>query len=87
LAGQLTNTTVAYGTSDAATTSYTYDPDDRKLTQTDPRGNTTSYACDAAGRQTRVTDAITNVTTYAYDAKGQRTFCQNQPKPADLIFS
>ena len=73
VAGQLTSTTVAFGTPDAATTSYTYDLDGRKLTQTDPRGNTTSYAYDAAGRMISMTDAIGNITQYGYDGKGQRT--------------
>ena len=73
VAGQLTSTTVAFGTPDAAATGYTYDLCGRKLTQTDPRGNTTYYAYDAAGRMTSMTDAIGNLTQYGYDGKGQRT--------------
>jgi len=73
LAGQLTSTTVAFGTADAATTSYTYDLAGRKLTSTDPRSNTTTNTYDAAGRLIKVRDPIGNETQYGYDAKGQRT--------------
>ena len=71
--GRLISKTVASGTTDAATTSWTYDGDDRKLTETDPRGNTTTYAYDAAGRTTSVKDGAGNLTQYGYDSKGQRT--------------
>ena len=65
--------TVAFGTADAATTSYTYDGDGRKLTETDPRGQTTgahsTYTYDAAGRLTDVLDPVGRKTHYNYDGK------------------
>jgi RHS repeat-associated protein len=73
LAGRLTTVTKAYGTTLAATTSYTYYDDNRKHTETDPRGNTTTYAYDDAGRLTAVTDAKTETTHYGYDDAGNQT--------------
>jgi len=73
LAGRLTSTTMAYGTADATTTSYTYYNDGRKATETDPGGNTTTYNYDPAGRLTSVVDAQQHTTAYAYDDAGNQT--------------
>jgi RHS repeat-associated protein len=73
LAGQLLSVTRASGTPDASTTSYSYDADGRKLSETDPRGNTTTFIYDDAGRLTQVTNALIQSTTYAYDAASRRT--------------
>ncbi len=73
LAGRLTSVTSAYGTADAATTSYTYYDDGRKATETDPRGHTTTYNYDPAGRLTSVVDAVNHTTAYGYDDAGNQT--------------
>jgi RHS repeat-associated protein len=73
-AGRLTSVTTAYGTPDAATTTYTYYNDGRKQTETDPLGptHTTTYSYDPAGRLTSTVDAQTHTTTYAYDDAGNQ---------------
>jgi len=64
---QETSQTVAYGTSDVATTSYTYDSVDNLLTAKDPRGNTTTYTYDPRERKSTLKDPLGNVTSYNYD--------------------
>jgi YD repeat-containing protein len=73
LAGRLTSVITAYGTADAATTSYTYYDDGRKKTETDPGNHTTTYNYDPAGRLTSVVDAQTQTTSYEYDPAGNQT--------------
>jgi YD repeat-containing protein len=77
--GRVKSKTIAYGatdghgTSEAATTSYTYDVFDETLTTQDGRGFTTSLAYDVLGNAVSVTTPIGTsgnnaVRTYAYDA-------------------
>ncbi len=57
-----------YGTSAAATTSYTYDPTTTALTATmDPNGNVTTYTVDGSGNFLTVTDPLGHVTTNTYN--------------------
>jgi RHS repeat-associated protein len=72
LAGRLTSTTKAYGTANAATTSYTYYYDGRKAAQTDPNNNTTTYNYDPAGKLTSVLDPTNSATQMVYDDAGNR---------------
>lgn len=58
--------TQAYGTSNATTTSYTYDAAGRKLSETDLLSHTTTYTYDAAGNLTGVSGVKGN-RSYAYD--------------------
>ncbi len=67
-----TSTTTAYGTPQAATTSYTYYNDGRKATSTDPNQNTWHYNYDPAGRLMSTVDAQNNTTQYAYDDAGNQ---------------
>lgn len=66
LAGRQTSVTRAYGTTDAAKTSYTYDGDSRKLTETDPLNHTTTYSYDNAGNLLSVSGPRGNF-QYGYD--------------------
>lgn len=64
----LLSQTVAAGTSQAATTSYTYDPNTyAELSVTDPDLYKTTYAYDANGNLTQVIDPFGNVTTNTYN--------------------
>jgi RHS repeat-associated protein len=76
-ASRLTSATQAFGTADAATTSYTYYNDGRKATETDALSHTTTYNYDAAGRLTSTVDAQSHTTAYVYDDAG------NQKKVTD----
>lgn len=73
--GRMTSTTVAYGTSDAATTTYLYDADGRVLNKTVASGTaesvTTWNTYDAQGRVTQTLDGNNNATTYIYDNDGR----------------
>jgi RHS repeat-associated protein len=73
LAGQLTQTTTAYNTPDAATTQYTYDVAGRRTSTIDPRGNTTKSVYDDAGRLVQTIDALGETTSYTLDAAGRQT--------------
>jgi RHS repeat-associated protein len=67
--GNLTSQTAGYGTTSAATTSYTYDPTTNGVaSMTDPRGHTTNYTYDANGNLLTVTDPLSHTTTYTYDS-------------------
>jgi RHS repeat-associated protein len=70
--GRLSNVTTAYGTADAATTTYTYDNAGRKASETDPLNHTTTYSYDEAGRLTSTVDAQSHTTKYAYDDTGNQ---------------
>ena len=70
--GQRVGETRAYGTSDEASTTYSYDPAGQLLATSDPNGNTWHYVYDDRGRRTSQTDPLGNVTTWTYDLVGNR---------------
>jgi RHS repeat-associated protein len=73
----VTSQTLAYGTPDAFTTSYSYDSDGRLLNVTAPGNETTHYGYDALGRVAAVVAAwgtpIAATTTTNYDNLGEVT--------------
>jgi len=82
LAGQLISTTVAFGTSEAATTLWEYDAAGRKTKDYNPYSGSgtapanlpfTRFEYDVAGRLLTATNQLNFKTIYAYDAAGRRT--------------
>jgi RHS repeat-associated protein len=72
--GNVTEITRLAGTSNAVSTSYTYDTTFSQLTGiTDPLSHSTSFGLDSNGNTTSVTDALSHETTIAYDAQGRST--------------
>jgi RHS repeat-associated protein len=72
--GNMTSVTVLTGTSNAATTSFTYEPTFNQLASvTDPLQNKTNFAYDTSGNLTTVTDPLTHPTTLGYNTVGQVT--------------
>jgi RHS repeat-associated protein len=70
--GLRTAVTHGYGTAQAATWQYFYDPNTLALTGvTDPNGQQTSYTVDAAGNPLTVTDPLGRQTTNTYNAFNQ----------------
>jgi YD repeat-containing protein len=67
-AGRVVARTVAKGSADSATTTFTYDNNDRRLTTTDPKGRVTRYAYDAEGKLTTQTNHAGKTTRLGYDA-------------------
>lgn len=66
--GLLTSETKGYGTADAGTASYTYDPATLGVTtQTDADGNMQTYTYDDRGNVTSASDAEGFTTNYLYD--------------------
>ncbi|WP_329311193.1 RHS repeat-associated core domain-containing protein [Streptomyces sp. NBC_01262] len=66
--GLLTSETKGYGTSDAGTWTYTYDPISLGVTSiSDPDGNLQTFAYDDHGNQISASDARGFTTTHAYD--------------------
>ena len=59
--------TVGTGTSDAAITSYAYDPNGNQTQTTDPRGNTTNVTFDSRNRKITSTDPMGYEKHYGYD--------------------
>lgn len=51
-------------------TTFTYDRNGRRASETDARNQATEFAYDALDRLTRVTDPASNATTYTYDSVG-----------------
>ena len=67
--GVLLQVTTGYGTPQAATTTYSYDPKSLGVTSvTDPDGNTTTTTTDAAGNPLSVTDPMGRTTISTYNA-------------------
>lgn len=67
---QKTSETVAFGTAEAATTTYVYNAGGRIISITDPRGKSWSYSYDVRDRRVTQSDPLNNTTTWAYDAAG-----------------
>ena len=67
--GERTSVTKGYGTSSAATTQYTYDPNTLGPTAiTDPDNHTSKFTYDASGNELSVTDALGQQTTATYNS-------------------
>jgi len=70
--GNVTSITRLAGTSNAVTTSMTYESTFNHLASvTDPLSHTTSFAYDSKGNLTTVTDPLGHQTTYTYNTAGQ----------------
>ncbi len=70
-AGRKTSETVAYGTPQAATTTYAYDDAGNLVQVTDPDGNVTKFAYDASNRLISTTDPLGHTETRGYDNSGR----------------
>ncbi|MGK3205090.1 RHS repeat-associated core domain-containing protein [Amycolatopsis sp. MEPSY49] len=69
--GLLTKEIKGFGTPDAGTWSYTYDPVTLGVsTATDPDGHLTTYTYDDHGNRTSQSDALGNTTNFQYDDHG-----------------
>ncbi|MER7952101.1 RHS repeat-associated core domain-containing protein [Streptomyces sp. NPDC096079] len=67
--GMLTSETRGFGTADAGTWTYTYDPISMGMTSaSDPKGNLQTFAYDDHGNQISASDARGFTTSQAYDA-------------------
>jgi YD repeat-containing protein len=73
-AGHVLTVTRLAGTSDAATTTFTYEPlFNQMATTTDPLGHTWTVGYDAQGKLASVSDPLTHHTTVVMNAAGQVT--------------
>ena len=71
---ELNAVTQGAGTSQAATTSYTYDPATLGVTSvTDPNGNVTTNTYDGNGNLLTSTDPMSNTTSYSYNSFNEVT--------------
>jgi RHS repeat-associated protein len=70
LAWRKVSVTMGYGTSDTATSSYSYDAVGNRLSMTDPLGNVTGCTYDARNRRLSATDPLSHTTGWTYDAVG-----------------
>lgn len=71
-AGQLHTRTVAPGTAQAGTWTYTYDPVTLgTATVTDPLGHVWSYGYDSTGHQTSATDPLSHTESWTYNSLGE----------------
>src|SRR5947209_2904956 len=69
--GNITSVTRLAGTSNAVTTSFTYETQFHQLASvTDPLGNITHYVSDGLNQPTQVTDPQGNTTAFSYDPNG-----------------
>ena len=69
--GLLTSETKGYGTANAGTWSYTYDPVTLGVsTMTDPDGNLSTYTYDDQGHRTSQSNGLGVTTNYLYDSHG-----------------
>ncbi|HWH25193.1 MAG TPA: RHS repeat-associated core domain-containing protein [Pseudolysinimonas sp.] len=68
--GQPAAITTATGTPLASTTTFAYDTEGNKVSETDPLGHVTAYTYDSAGNPLTVTDPLGRVTTNTFDALG-----------------
>ncbi len=75
--GHVTGTTVAFGTDQAATTSFDWQGNNLTAV-TDPLGNATQYAYNDAGEVASMTDPLGNITTYSYDSQGRLSSTTNR---------
>jgi RHS repeat-associated protein len=72
--GELVALTKGYGTSNAAVTGYTYDPNSAAVASiTDPNNHTTTYSYDSNGNQTGESDALGHSTSATYNALNDPT--------------
>jgi RHS repeat-associated protein len=72
--GVLIARTTGYGTAEAATTQYSYDPNTLGLIQTiNPDGSMTSATFDSSGNMLTSVDALGNTTTYTYNSLDEPT--------------
>ena len=66
--GLLVSETKGYGTADAGTTTYTYDPVTLGISSTtDPDGNLQTFTYDDHGNRTSASNSLGSTTDYAYD--------------------
>ena len=76
---RLTNTVQKVGstndtiTANDAVTTYTYDPNNNRVSLTEPDGNVTTYQYDSLNRQTNTVNAAGDVTGFGYDGVGNLT--------------
>lgn len=78
--GLRSKTTTGYGTTAAATTTYTYDSiTEAPATVTDPLNHTSSYTYDASGNLLTITDPLGRVRTKTYNALND-TLTDQDPK-------
>ncbi|MEY2498024.1 MAG: hypothetical protein QOD12_1580 [Verrucomicrobiota bacterium] len=63
---------VGAGSSEAATTTYTYAPDGDLEAITDPRGKRTAFTYDVLHRRTHITDPLDHTTEFTYDSAGNK---------------
>jgi RHS repeat-associated protein len=68
--GRLLTHTIAAGTPEQATTSYTYDDDDNLIAISDPLGRMTRFTYDDEHQRLSTTDPMGRATLYAYDDAG-----------------
>jgi RHS repeat-associated protein len=72
--GNTTRVTRLDGTSDAVTTTFSYEPTFNQLASvTDPLNHSTTFAYDGNGNLSTVTDALSHPTSFAYNGAGQVT--------------
>jgi YD repeat-containing protein len=84
--GVLTSSEIAYGTSSAAKTTYTYDSEDERTKVADPSGHTTTYTYDTNGNVLEVRDPLGHKTVNTYDAYNDLLTSTN-PLGVETVFT